>query len=147
MEITTTPPGATLSVNGTEREGTTPMTVDDLPLGQESEITLHLGGHLLHTEKYVASEKSGALDIKLKQALVKFNITSKPDGSRITVDGKWNGNTPTSFMRKRWKPEFKYKVDHKGYESLTGTVTEKDWVEEGKFHLFTLDTPLTKKEK
>jgi hypothetical protein len=141
VEITSSPEGATVLVAGKPIEGLTPLKVSLEP-GKEVEITTRLDGYVTDARPFTPSEENTALDVNLKAARIKFRINSKPDGARIIIDGKWNGNTPYTFLRRKYKPEYQFKLEKRGFESIEKTLTRKDWVEEGRYYVFSFDEPL-----
>lgn len=145
VRIRTNPKGAEITIAGVAQEGVTPLTAK-IETGKEVEITAHKAGFLTHKAPFVPEEKEAKLDIELDAARIKFRMNSKPDGTRIILDGKWNGNTPYTFLRRKYKPLFEFKLEKRGFEDIEGTVTEKDWVEEGRFYVFSFDEPLQPKK-
>ncbi len=144
MELVTSPEGATVTVNGKPQEGVTPLKLA-LEKGKESVVTAHVAGYLTQTESLTPSEETPSVEWKLSPARIKFQITSKPAGARILIDGKFNGTTPYTFLRKKYKPDYQYKLERKGFEPIEGTIAEDAWVEDGKYYVFTLDAELKAK--
>jgi uncharacterized protein (TIGR02266 family) len=142
--VDTSPKGATILIDGVAQAGVTPMKLQ-VEKGKTIEITAKLPGFLTHEESFTAKQKNDKLAIGLDAARIKFKINSKPDGTRILIDGKWNGNTPRTFLRRKYKPEFTFKLEKRGYQSIEGIVTEKDWFEQGRYYIFTFDEPLQPK--
>lgn len=142
VALTTLPPGGTITVNGTAQEGVTPISVN-LEKGKEAVITAHIAGYLTQTVPFTPSEEAPALEIDMVPARIKFQMNSTPAGARIIIDGKFNGTTPYTFLRKKYKPDYQYKIEKKGFQSIEGTIAEDQWVEEGRYYVFTLDAVLS----
>jgi uncharacterized protein (TIGR02266 family) len=141
VDVTTTPPGATILINGQAQSGVTPLSIN-IEKDKESEVTAKLFEYVTESVKVTGAEGLKPIEISLKRSRLKFNFTSTPTGARIIIDGKFNGSTPYSFLRMRYKPEFQYKLEKKGYKDIEGVVTEKDWTEEGRYLVYTNDAAL-----
>jgi uncharacterized protein (TIGR02266 family) len=141
VEVSTLPPGAALSVDGKQQEGVSPLTLH-LEKNKEVEITAKFAGYLTQSVKVVAAEELPPVNIDLAPARIKFQMTSQPSGARIIIDGKFNGTTPYTFLRKKYKPDYQYRIEKKGFQAVEGTVAEDQWVEDGRYYIFTLDAVL-----
>jgi hypothetical protein len=147
LTIKSSPKGATVLINGEEKSGVTPMVIENLVQGQEIEIALKQEGFITKTETFTPEKEESTLKLSLKPARIKFRMTSTPPGARILIDGKYNGKTPFTFLRRKYKPDYHYKLTKKGYKPVEGTVSPDDWVEEvGRFYVFTFDASLEKEE-
>jgi TolB-like protein len=93
IHITTDPPGASVSINGTAIDGVTPLTKKNLPIG-EHEIFVQKGN--LIASKRITLMPNDLLNIELTleagSTLVK--IFSDPAGAEISLDGRTIGKTP-----------------------------------------------------
>ncbi len=96
VAISSTPPGAAVTVNGLSR-GITPCTVDRLPSG-ENRIALALQDYLPHEQKVtLQAGDDQAIAVPLKPVPASLSLISTPPGARIFVDGEVRGQTPLTI--------------------------------------------------
>ncbi|MGB9666111.1 MAG: PEGA domain-containing protein [Candidatus Cryosericum sp.] len=99
LVITSTPSGATVSIDGTPR-GTTPLTVSGLK-PRNYDLVVSLKGYSSIARSVDLSDEAQATqDFSLVQAFGKLSISSTPAGAQVLLDGKDYGVTPlqlTSF--------------------------------------------------
>ena len=145
VEVVVDPPEATLTVNDVAQTGSSPFQVQ-LPKDKESTLIARAAGFITQTVPFTPSEETPSAHINLLPARIKFDISSTPPGARILIDGKFNGTTPYTFLRKKYKPDYHWKIEKKGYESVEGTIPEDQWVEEGRYYIFTLNAELPRKK-
>jgi hypothetical protein len=95
LEIQSEPPGAQFSIRSEDgqisREGTTPLSMVDLPTGKYS-ITAHRGDWEMHDE--VEVQRGGKASKSFAFVSAVATITSDPTGAEIFVDGALRGKTP-----------------------------------------------------
>ena len=133
-------------IDGVQVAGVTPMTIDTLVLGKEVEVKLKMIGYAVKKQVIIPEQKETKLHAKLDIARVRFKMSSTPPNARILIDGKFNGKTPFTFMRARYKPEFTYRIEKRRFKPVQGVIKPEDWVIEGRFHVFSLDATLEPKE-
>lgn len=93
ITITSTPPGATVTVDGTNR-GVTPLTVTGLK-PRNYNLTVSLKGHAPISRTVDLSDSAqSAQDFTLQQAFGKLSIVSDPSGAQVLMDGEVYGITP-----------------------------------------------------
>jgi len=93
--VETTPPGATVEVDGAVR-GTTPVTLSLKP--GEYRLTVRLAGYRSAEESVtVAAEAAVERSYTLKVAPAALAIVSEPAGAAVTLDGKPVGETPVAL--------------------------------------------------
>ncbi len=93
LGITSTPPGATVTVDGAVK-GVTPLTVTGLkPRNYSLVVSLKGYAPISRTVDLSDSEQS-TQDFTLQQAFGKLSITSDPAGAQVLLDGKAYGVTP-----------------------------------------------------
>ena len=133
--VKSTPPGATVKVDGEPVEDPTPVTVDELPSGKHQIIVSKEG--FLEEEQEVEIEKGSSeeLEIELRPETVALNIKSDPDGSRYTVYDKESGDEVTTGRTPETVDELDAektyrivvdKADHEAWEDLFEPGTEKE---------------------
>jgi hypothetical protein len=97
--VESVPPGADVYYDGQRLTGTTPMTIDQVPLGTKHEIRVALAKHK-HVVETVDISKTGGdgrVTAKLEPLTGKIVINSRPGGAEITIDGQPRGRTPTTI--------------------------------------------------
>jgi hypothetical protein len=145
IEVKTDPTEAKVSVNGDVKEGVTPLVLDNIKVGEETEIKVQRFGYATHVEKVVPSEDPMELELALVQIPVTAQFTSNPKGAAVEIDGEWVGNTPFSqTKRKEFGPGFSYTIKKNGYQKLSGDVTEESWEEKGAEFVTHVDVTLNK---
>ncbi|MHB8070944.1 MAG: PEGA domain-containing protein [Candidatus Cryosericum sp.] len=93
LAITSTPPGATVALDGTTR-GVTPLTVTGLK-PRNYNLVVSLKGYAPISRTVDLSDATQtAQDFSLQQAFGKVSITSDPTGAQVLMDGKDYGKTP-----------------------------------------------------
>lgn len=94
VDVMSTPPGATILIDGEDTGIATPGIIE--ALAGEREISVQLDGHKTHRERIFAQAGLGlALDpIKLVQADAQISVTSSPSGAGVTVNGRFVGQSP-----------------------------------------------------
>lgn len=94
LRITSTPPGATFSIDGRIEIQRTPLTLTQIASGQH-EIILNLTDYRTFSAIIlVDDEKESAIDAKLTPAFGYLNLTTTPPGASITINDKLVGNSP-----------------------------------------------------
>lgn len=96
VELTTTPEGADVSVNG-EPRGKTPLTTEVLSGGET--ITIALPGYKpwKKTVAVGAGDTLAEPQINLEPADGIIELSSTPLGATVTVDGEYRGTTPITL--------------------------------------------------
>jgi hypothetical protein len=129
VEVRTKPEGAKILVNGKESSGATPTTIENLPIGEEVEIQARLFGYSSESKKVMTSDQPTALDFELKPAKLNVKFESDPKGAMVYVEGDRFVRTTLNAKKKELAPNFSYELKRAKYDTLTGSVSEKDWVE------------------
>jgi serine/threonine-protein kinase len=99
IHIESVPPGAEVLYDGTRLTGTTPMTVDSVPVGTRHEIKVQLPGHKEHVEM-VDVPKTGreqSITAVMEPITGKLFVNVSPDGAEVYIDGKLRGRAPTTI--------------------------------------------------
>lgn len=96
LRVETTPPGATVAVDGTER-GQTPLALMGLPIGQH-QVSLTLEGHLpVSRTVEIQDQELAVVQEKLVRAEGSIAVRSVPRGARVVLDGEDKGVTPRTL--------------------------------------------------
>ncbi len=91
--VTSTPPGATVALDGATK-GVTPLTLIGLK-PRNYELVISLKGYAPISRTVDLSDATeGTQDFALKQAFGKLSIVSDPAGAQVIMDGKSSGVTP-----------------------------------------------------
>jgi hypothetical protein len=99
IHIESVPPGAEVLYDGTRLAGTTPMTVDSVPVGTRHEIKVQLPRHKEHVEMVDVPKTGGEQSITavMQPITGKLFVNVSPDGAEIYIDGKLRGRAPTTI--------------------------------------------------
>lgn len=93
LAITSTPPGATVTLDGTNK-GVTPVTIAGLK-PRNYNVVVALKGYAPVTRTVDLSDSTQTTqDFTLQQAFGKVSISSDPTGAQVLLDGKDYGKTP-----------------------------------------------------
>lgn len=123
LTITSTPPGATVNLNGSTR-GTTPCVVDRIPSGTV-ELNIIMKGCAPYRQQIVL--KAGdVLDVQAPlQALpAALSVTSIPDKARIYVNNQFKGNAPV-ILTNLPPGEYRVRAELRGFETDARTIPLK----------------------
>jgi serine/threonine-protein kinase len=102
VALRSTPPGATVYVNGEKRFGVTPLTIHGLAAGRGHELLVVLEGHLPHrgTLTLDGTPGSRALEVKLRPQggdPSSLLVTVDPSGAEVFLDGEKRGTAPVKL--------------------------------------------------
>jgi hypothetical protein len=99
VRIESVPPGAEVTFDGTRLAGTTPMTVESVPVGTRHEVKIELARHKPHTEAVDTPRRGGEVPVKafLTPITGKLTVITDPDGAEIWIDGKLRGRAPMTI--------------------------------------------------
>ncbi len=91
--VTSTPPGATVTVNGLTK-GVTPCEVDRLPSG-DNKIVLSLEDYVAYQQdmKLQAGDEQ-KIDVTLKPVPASVSVVSTPSGARVFINDELRGQAP-----------------------------------------------------
>ena len=123
LKVSSEPPGASVTVDGKDK-GKTPLTVKEVTFGKH-EVAVRLGGH----EKFlktvnVNSDKALEVSAKLVELPGAITITSVPQGAKLKINGKVNGETPTTVNGLE-AGEYTITLSLDGYQVLQDKVKVK----------------------
>ncbi|HET8732589.1 MAG TPA: serine/threonine-protein kinase, partial [Anaeromyxobacteraceae bacterium] len=96
LVVTSTPPGAQVTLDGRAVPGTTPLVVDGVRLSEGHRVEASLPAHRSATAEVRAEpgRLARTVHLSLSSALGSFTVVSEPPGAEIAVDGKTVGRTP-----------------------------------------------------
>src|SRR6185503_1506454 len=99
IHIESVPSGAEVLYDGTRLAGTTPMTVDSVPVGTRHEIRVELAHHKPHTETVDVPKTGGeqAITAVMDPITGKLLINTVPGGADIYIDGQPRGRSPATI--------------------------------------------------
>ena len=126
--VRTTPPGATVVVDGVDR-GQTPLSLDDLPYGSHR-ISISRAGYGSETREVSLSRDAGVVSVGLElievgsatSAVVgSIRVDSRPDGARVMLDGQLVGTTPV-VVPDVANGTHRVRVERDGYQAWVTTV-------------------------
>lgn len=122
VTVTSTPPGATISLAGEPTDLITPATVP-IPSGF-AELTLKLSGYKSWTTdlEVAAREPQTLPDVGLELADGLVNVTTQPSGAGVTANGRYFGESPTELALRPGQ-SYKIQVHKAGYAPVTRTIS------------------------
>jgi len=99
VHIESVPSGAEVLYDGTRLAGSTPMTVDSVPVGTRHEIRVELAHHKPHVETVDVPKTGGeqAITAVMVPITGKIVVNTMPGGADIYLDGQPRGRTPTTL--------------------------------------------------
>ncbi len=119
--VRSTPPGATVRLNGAER-GKTPCQLSDVPAG-ENVLELLLTGYRPYSEKLtVGAQETREVAAVLQAIPTSLRVVSIPNGARIYVDDQYRGDAPVDITDLAPGPH-RVRAEMIGYEPMARTVT------------------------
>lgn len=120
LAVRSTPPGATVRINGVER-GRTPCEIDDVPAG-ENVVEILLAGYKPFSEKVeVRVQETREVAGVLQAIPTTLRIESLPKGARIYVNNQYRGDAPLELTDLP-PGEHRVRAELAGYEPLARTV-------------------------
>jgi TonB family protein len=124
LRIVSTPPGATVTLDGQPR-GITPADLADVPFGTH-EVKVELRGYAPATERVMVSADNAAPALTLALSRTApptgmAEITSDPPGATVRIDGTPVGQTPLSDPKMRTGSR-RVEMTRDGFQPWSGTI-------------------------
>ncbi len=124
LYITSSPTGATVTIDGTE-DGTTPVTVLGLSPGSHS-VTLSLTGYQTASQTVTVSAGTTVSShftlVPVSPTTGSLYITSSPTGATVTIDGMVDGTTPVAVLGLS-PGSHSVTLSMVGYQTYSGSAT------------------------
>ncbi len=121
VSLNTSPPGATVLVDGAEA-GVTPAAIEIM--SGEHDVEVRLAGHnAWRTKVLVESNQPQQLpDVTLAQADGRVEVASNPSEASVSVDGEFRGRTPLSLRLSPGRTH-RLALTKPGYETATSELS------------------------
>jgi formylglycine-generating enzyme required for sulfatase activity len=121
VSLSTTPPGATVLVDGAEA-GVTPAAIEIM--SGEHDIEVRLAGYNAWTSKVLVepNQPQQLPDVALRQADGRLEVASDPSEATVSVDGEFRGRTPLSIRLSPGRAH-RLALSKPGYETVTREVS------------------------
>ena len=121
VEVSSSPAGAEIWIDGEQTGQTTPAIVQ--ALAGEREIQVKLDGHRTHRQRIFsqAGKPQTLAPITLQQADAMLRVTSSPAGAGVTINGRFVGTTPVEVELKSSQTH-RLQVIRKGYETFSQSI-------------------------
>ena len=121
VSLNTSPPGATVLVDGAEA-GITPAAIEIM--SGEHDVEVRLAGHnAWRTKVLVESNQPQQLpDVTLAQADGRVEVASNPSEASVSVDGEFRGRTPLSLRLSPGRTH-RLALTKPGYETATSELS------------------------
>ena len=102
LQLTTSPSGATITIDG-ETRGQTPVLISDLSPG-EHQLHVMAPRHFAHsaTVNIIGLDQTQPLNIELEPAWGQLSLNSQPAGAVVLVSGQKRGVTPLTTELLSW---------------------------------------------
>ncbi len=95
LQVTSTPPGATVTLDGAEL-GVTPLATEEVAAGRH-ELSIALDGFRpVRREVEVRRRKATEVSLELEKDFRRIQLLSTPEGARAYLDGEEIGTTPVT---------------------------------------------------
>ncbi len=127
VRVNTTPAGATVLVDGSPIEGTTPLTVPELEPGVAHRIAITLDGYETHSEEVLlqagdVSEVTATLErTPLGDNETWLTVTTDPDDATVTIGGEsYESGSPYEIRLPSGETEVR--VEREGYEAVVREI-------------------------
>jgi len=119
LRLTSSPPGADVSVNGQPRPQKTPVLVEDLPIDELYDIQMTLTGHEPGEYDNIQVFEDSVVSKNHIFKILEFQvrITSTPDAGDVYIDDRFAGKTPNTAVVAYG--EHKIEVKKQRYETVT----------------------------
>lgn len=131
LNVSSTPAGAKIYLNGEDTKKVTPATLDKMPLGVDLRVTLMKEG-FEDAERVIKLESKAPHDLEITLNEIRPNtgsvvVSSEPAGANIEIDGKdIKRVTPTKVVNLDLNEEHKLKLTIKDLEPFEQSFTLKD---------------------
>ena len=126
LNVTSTPAGAAIFVDGADTGATTDATLADLAVGDHT-VTLTKDGYRdAAANVTVRSDETATLHLDLVEAVGSIAVASSPVGAAIFLDGAATGQTTNTTLENVQAGEHIITVTKDGYMDATATVTVVD---------------------
>lgn len=120
LTITTTPPGASVSVNGIPR-GESPCTVERIPEG-DATVIIRATGYLDSEQRVkLSAGEIQHLNITLPPRPARLQVSSLPTGARVYVNNNRRGETPLT-LENLAPGSYRLRVEQDGYDPMARDV-------------------------
>ncbi len=121
LMVRSTPPGATVRLNGVER-GKTPLEIADAPSG-ENTVEILMDGYKAYSEKVAVQAQETKEVAGVLQAIpTTLQVVSIPPGARIYVNNQFRGEAPVTLTDLP-PGEQRLRAELAGFETAARTVS------------------------
>ncbi len=116
--VTSTPPGAEVSLDGHAVAGATPLAVDGVVLSRRHQIQLTAPGRRVATVdlRPELGELVRRVHVELASVLGALTVDSEPPGAEVRLDGRSIGSTPVTVSEIRLDERHRFDLSLPGHE-------------------------------
>jgi serine/threonine protein kinase len=99
VRIESVPAGAEVTFDNTRMAGSTPLTINSVPVGTRHEVKVQLAKHKAYVETVDIPKRGGEVPVKaiLEPITGKIRVLTSPDGADIYLDGQPKGRAPRTI--------------------------------------------------
>jgi uncharacterized protein (TIGR02266 family) len=139
MTLVTTPPGATVAIDGIVQTGVTPLPLKGLPKNKSLQLVMTLAGYKPYTAR--VSAQAGNFPVTLEKGssssstprpdpnapiMKVVEVNTIPVGADVFLEGKKVGKTPTRFKVPDLSRPLHLEVRRSGFHHQERTITSSD---------------------
>ena len=116
--VTTTPPGAEVTLDGRRLAGATPLVVEDLPMSRAHQVNASAPGRKSASAQLRPEfgQLLRRVHLDLPSALGAVTVESEPSGAEVRLDGQAIGATPLTVSEVRMDERHRFDLTLPGHE-------------------------------
>ncbi len=143
VAILTTPPGATVEIDGSMKgmTGASPLVIGDLLVGEKYKIEARREGYEPVVELVTPRKGTMPLALALQPMAATLVVTTVPAGATVFVDGKEAGTTPLPLADFEPGSKHELRLVKAGYNDLEQTVNVPEPGQKVEAQLYLVRTP------
>src|SRR5262249_39655967 len=125
IAISSTPPGATIEVDGVARgtTGSDPLLLDGLTADEKYKVVARRAGYEEAVELVTPHKEPTPIQFVLKPLAATLIVSSTPSGATLYLDGKEVGPTPVPLAQLSPGSEHAVRLTKNGWNDLEDKVT------------------------
>jgi PEGA domain len=99
IRVESVPAGAQVTYDGVRIAGSTPLSIDSVPVGTRHEVKVELAKHKAYIETVDIPKRGGEVPVKAVMDPItgKLRVLTSPDGADIYIDGQLRGRAPMTI--------------------------------------------------
>jgi hypothetical protein len=122
LVLDSSPPGATVEIDGQTAARATPVTVDDLAPGRTVHVAIRMPGYETRTEDITLGEGENRNIFVLNPVRVTLRVETQPPGAQVWVDNVLRGSAPLEIPNLSPGSTVRVRSWAPGHETVTQDV-------------------------